>query len=233
MPQELGYFIVLGFAQLHASHRRAREAAGGGGGSGLPLRASARSRRPVTRGWRGGAGRGNPGAPFSTSLVPRQSGTVAAAAFPQLRPAARPGRGEPPSRGARLCAAVQAGGEREARGGSPRSGWGEMALACGHRHPRNPRVSHRGGLLPRPGVEEVAGRLMAEEVPAFAPYEPPLAFTSGRAEGGGRRQPRCLRSEETGVRRSGSAACVCRASAMCCGACPRTGCYDPPAVFWP
>lgn len=97
VPQELGYLIVLGFAQLHASHRwgcaeaagEARDAPGGEG-------------QKASDG--GAENRGNPGALAATSPARRQPRAAAAAAARSSAP--RPVRGgargrcERPSRAA-------------------------------------------------------------------------------------------------------------------------------------
>lgn len=111
--------------------------------------------------------------------------------FPQLRPAARPGRcgdggGGESRHPAPLGSAQPRRREESARRPGAAGPRAEMALPRGRRRPRNPRVSRRGRpLLSRPRAEEDAGRLTAEEAPALAPCKPLLALTSGRAEGAG------------------------------------------------
>lgn len=158
VPQELGYLIVLGFGQLHASHRRAcaAPAAAGGEGSGAaPLRAPARGRRPVTGGSGEGGGGGNPGGALcykpGTGAVRGGRGRR----FPQLRPAARPGRcgvGGEAGRAAiprRSALRSRSGGRGERGAGRPPPRCaGKWRSLGGHRHPRDPRASRIGGLLP-------------------------------------------------------------------------------------
>lgn len=100
------YWALLSFMPRTAGPARRRE------GSGL-RRSGPRHREAEGQGLGVGGNYGNPrGAQPGTETV--RAGC--SGRFPQLRPAARPGRGEPPSRAARLCAAAQAEGERRVAG---------------------------------------------------------------------------------------------------------------------
>lgn len=190
VPQELGYFIVLGFGQLHASHRlisRGRACAAAGGATGASSAAPGPAPRPPRgRGPRSRQPRG------ALSYKPRAAAVRdgCGGRFPRLRPAAWPGRcggrrrGEPPSRAARLCAAAQAGGERAAPGAPlcPTRKWrfhgGIAALVT-----LGFRLEAGSGASP----EENTASLGAAQTLTSAPCKPLLALTPARAEGAGGR----------------------------------------------
>lgn len=151
VPQELGYFIVLGFGQLHASHRpisRGRACAAAGGAKGAssaapgPAPRPPRGRRPRSRQPHG-----------ALSYEPRAEAVRdgCGGRFPQLRPAARPGRcgGEEAGRAAiprqaALRSRPGGRGARCARGAAvPHA---KMALPWRHRRPHNPGLSPGGRL---------------------------------------------------------------------------------------
>lgn len=209
VPQELGYLIVLGFAQLHASHRR-----GCAEPAGEARDAPGSERQKASDG--GAENRGSPGEPFATSPAPRQPRAAATAASRSSAP--RPVRG---------CArrAVRASGLPAPPGSAQPLRRAESAV------PARPRRPERRAFP----AEQGPGRLRPGDMLCIVPRKSLLraALAPARAEGAGGAAPGLAGSGQRGPKCRVSPVCrsACAGwsagSLSCCTAASRCHFQSP------